>query len=963
MACSIDHTTPFWDASRTDKERIDWLLNEMTLDEKLSWIAGGYADLTRLGIPGVGVGGEAAHGIQARNDQGPAFMRRPPEPTTSFVQPIGMSATWDPEILRQAGEVVGVEGRVLHHRHHGRGLCRWAPTVDLERDPRWGRNEEGYGEDPFLTGEMASGYVKGMRGEHPRYIRVASTLKHFYANNTERGRVWKNASVDLRNRYELYMEPFRRVIQKGGADAIMTAYNRINGMPGILNHEVRDVLKKEYGLQHAVGDGGAMGLVVTHPHTYGMHAETVANAIKAGVDSMSDNPMLVYSAAKEAVELGLLTEQEIDQALRNVLGTKLRLGVYDAENMNPFDQVTEEDLCCEKHQAICHQVSREAVVLLENDGLLPLGDVKAEDIALIGPLADEWHQDWYGGEPTFRTTLKQGLEKLLGQVAHCDGHDRVTFALNGRYLCLDDEGGVCLGDVPEIFIKEDWGEGSYNFRSTTNGKYLAIDPETMGKGPSAVKAVSKAVFSWHILELFHLLPQADGTVQLTCRFDMPLGLNDAGYLVTEATIAPAGFTMQVVENGAAAAARLAAEKKTVVLALGCQPMVNAKEEHDRTTIVLPACQQALLDAVTAANHNTAMVLFSNYPYAFESRARAVLWSATGAQDMGDAMAETLLGRNAPAGRLNMTWYRSDDQLPSIDDYDIIKGKRTYRYFDGPVQYAFGHGLTYTAFAYSSMKAEVDAGAVRVSFTVTNTGSSVSDEVAQVYATAPASRVKKPIRQLVGFERLKDVAPGEKRQVVITVPAEELRYYDVISRRFMVEEGCYILAAGPASDALALTAAVDVPGEKPGLRNLRERTPAECFDDYENMLLTQGQYGFQAVAPVGDGEGTLTYGDVDASTLTGKAVLHLMSAEGCTVEVLLNGQPAGKWQGNTVDYDPNGAKFMDAKDWAMEAERVSLQKPIYANVEIPLAMTCAEGKTELTLKISGDARLCWLRCAE
>ena len=964
MSFTIDRTTPFWDVSRRDEERIGWLLQAMTMDEKLSWLSGGgRADLPRLGIPGVGVGGEAAHGVQARNDQGPPAMRRAPEPTTSFPQPIGMSATWDPALLRQAGMVTGVEARVLHHRHQGRGLCRWAPTVDIERDPRWGRNEEAYGEDPFLTGEMASGFVRGLRGDDPYYIRVAATLKHFYANNTERGRVWKNSSVDPRNKYELYLEPFRRVIQKGGAEAVMTAYNRINGVPGILNREVLDILKKQYGLTHAVGDGGAMGLVVTHAHACGMHAETVANAIKAGVDSMSDSPELVYPAAKEAYELGLLAEAEVDTALRNVLHTKLRLGVYDAVNRNPFDRVTEDDLCCPKHQEICRQVSREAVVLLENDGMLPLGDVQGTDIALIGPLADAWHQDWYGGAAAFHTTLRQGLEQLVGPVACCDGHDRVSFAIDGKPLCLDAEGNVCFGDVPEVFVKEDWGEGSYNFRSTSTGKYLAIDLDGEQAGVIPVRASAKAVFSWHITELFRMQAQPDGSLTLTSRFDMPLAMDANDHLATGESLAPAWFTMQVVSSGAEAAAKLAGEKKLVLLALGCQPMVNAKEEHDRETIALPPYQQALMDAVTAANANTAMVLFSNYPYAFRTSARAVVWSATGAQDMGAAMAETLLGISAPAGRLNMTWYRSDDQLPDMDDYDIIKGKRTYRYFDGPVQYPFGHGLTYAAFAYGDMAVElVDQATLRVRFTVTNTGAVTSDEVAQVYAVAPASRVKKPLKQLVGFERLKAVAPGETRQVCIHVPVEELRFYDVISRRLMVEAGCYTLLAGPSSAVLPLAAQVDVPGETTELRNAQARTPADCYDDYSHMLLTQGQYGFTAAAVAdAESEGRLIYRDVDASTLTEKLVCHLKSAVGCRVEVLLNGEPAGAWQGSTVDYNPKPFALQDRKNRADEPARIALQEPIYANVEIPLALGNVQGPATMELRITGDAKLCWFRC--
>ena len=249
--------TPFWDASLPIEKRLDWLLAEMTIEEKLSCLASSVPDLERLGIPGMNVGGEAAHGVEARNDQNDLKI---PEPTTSFVQPIGMSATWDPEMIKKAGEVTGIETRVIYHRHPDRGLSRWAPTIDLERDPRWGRNEEGYGEDPVLTGAMASAYIQGMQGDDPHYLRIASTLKHFYANNVEVGRGWKNSSVDPRNEYELYLEPFRRAIQDGGAEAIMTAYNKINGTPGILNREVQDILKDQYGLKHAVSDGGAMSM-------------------------------------------------------------------------------------------------------------------------------------------------------------------------------------------------------------------------------------------------------------------------------------------------------------------------------------------------------------------------------------------------------------------------------------------------------------------------------------------------------------------------------------------------------------------------------------------------------------------------------------------------------------------------------------------------------------------------------
>ena len=428
----VKKNTPFWDVSLPIEERLDWLLSEMTMDEKLGMLATRVPELERLGIPAMSVGGEAAHGVEARNDQNELGG---PETTTSFPQPIGMSATWDTELIKKAGEVTGTEARVIYHRHPDRGLSRWAPTIDLERDPRWGRTEEGYGEDPLLVGEMSSAYIQGMQGEDPHYLRVASTLKHFYGNNTEVGRGWKNSSIDPRNKYELYLEPFRRAIEIGGAEAIMTAYNKINGIPGMLNPEVGRILKDQYGLKHAVCDGGAMELVADFHHYCGLHAETLAMALKAGVDGMSDNPQVVEQAAREAYELGLITEADVDTALRNMFRTKLRLGIYDREPRNPYDAVTEADINSEENQEICRQVSRESIVLLKNEGeILPLGkETAAESLALVGPAGDSWYRDWYCGEPLRKTTLKQGIERLQGaEISFADGYDRIIFRCGDR---------------------------------------------------------------------------------------------------------------------------------------------------------------------------------------------------------------------------------------------------------------------------------------------------------------------------------------------------------------------------------------------------------------------------------------------------------------------------------------------------------------------------------------------------
>lgn len=965
--------TPFWDSSLPIEKRLDWLLARMTIEEKLNCLSSRMPALERLGIPAMSFGGEAAHGVEARNDQN---RLGGPEPTTSFVQPIGMSATWDPELIKQAGTVTGTEARVIYHRHPDRGLSRWAPTVDLERDPRWGRTEEGYGEDPVLTGEMASAYVQGMQGDNDRYLRVAATLKHFYGNNTEVGRGWKNVSIDPRNKYELYLEPFRRAIEKGGAEAIMTAYNKINGTPGMLNDEVQKILKDEYGLVHAVSDGGATALVAALHHYYGTNAETVAAAVKAGVDTMSDDPVMVEQAAREAWELGLLTEEQIDKALRCAFRTRLRLGIYDAQPGNPYDRVTEADLDTAESRAVCRQVSREAVVLLKNeDGFLPLSKEQAGELALIGPLGDAWYQDWYGGEPPFRTTLLDGIKELTGAgIACADGLDRVVFRCGEQGIAVAEDGTLCLHDEPDVFIREDWGSGSHTFRCVRTGKYMNSrlygGPDSKEE-PGRIAAEKDSAMDWFVMEIFHVEPKEDGSVLLTNRFGIPVRAREDGSLWSVQGGDGTPFVMETVEDGLQEAVKLAGARKTVVLALGCNSMINAKEEVDRETIELPPAQEKLLEAVYAANQRVVLVLFSNYPYAVnlaQEKLPAILWSATGAQDMGAAMAETLFGHNNPAGRLNLTWYQGDHQLPDIDDYDIIGKGRTYRYFEGDVLYPFGYGLSYTQFAYSDLSVTLQDGAMlHISLKVENTGSVAGDEVVQIYGTAPASRVKKPLRQLLAFRRLKDVAPGESRRVEFVVPTEEFRFYDVISRQLMVEQGSYTIYAGPSSAQALLMAQVELPGQQTGERCLRQRTAADLYDTYENMVLTEGHFGFKAVVLHDPAKkGVLCYGDCKLEEGVQALLLHCRSAEKSSITVFIDDRKAAFWEGDTASYERMPMPPLDEKAREDAKRRKASWQPVYTDVRLPLdealigEVVKAGKAVEICLELTGDISLCSLQ---
>lgn len=959
----------FFDCTRTHEERIAWLLREMTLEEKLGFVSCEVPDLPRLGIRAYALGGEAAHGVQGRNDEGGG---EEADVTTSFPQPIGMSASFDPELIRQCGEVIGTEARVVEKRHPGRGLVRFAPTVDLCRDPRWGRNEEGYGEDPFLTGEMGTGFVRGLQGDHPQYIRCAATLKHFYGNNVEDGRVWKNSSISPRNKYELYLEPFRRCIGQGRAEAVMTAYNKINGKVGMLNPEVQKILKDQYGVTHVVSDGAALGITITSHHAYGLHAEALAASLKAGVDGILDSPADVRNAAAEAFELGLIDEADLDRAIACTMRTRLKLGVYDEPGMNPYDRVTERDILSPEAEEICLQMSRESVVLMKNENrALPLSkDMDMKDLCVIGPMGDAWYQDWYGGAAPYHTTLMDGIKAVVGKTPEfTDGVDRVRLMVGGRGIRSMDDGKLILSEEPDVFRLECWGEGSYTLQNERTKLFMTVHAGFLPV-PNAgeIRADEEDAFDWFVNEIFHLLPQEDGTVILENRFHYPVYLNEQGeFYSMKPDAAGVPVRIQTVTDGIEKAAALAGSHKKVILALGCNPVINAKEEVDRRSLSLPDRQQELMERVLEVNKNVVLVLFTNYPYAIgfaKEHVPAILMSATGSQDMGRAMAECIFGDAKPAGRLNQTWVRGLQDLPDMDDYDIIKGRRTYRYFDGEPLYPFGHGLTYTEFEYKDLTVSPQRdGILNVSFAVTNTGDTQSDEVAQLYGTAPASRVKKPKCQLIGFKRLKRVLPGETRRVDLRVSVDEFRFFDVVSGKFMVESGRYTLFAGRSSEDHAVEASVQIEGQKTGLRDMTKRIPMDRYDDYDNMFITEGCFGMDALSILNEErKGILIYRDCDITGDTGVLSVHFRSEKGCRIELYINDQFMDCYEGDSRTCEFRSFKMPDRLADRDIDQRNRYRQANYETVDFSLSgLHRSEAPYEVRLEMTGDVKVVYMRC--
>ena len=850
----MDKTTPLFDPSLPVPERAAWLVSQLTLEEKLGCFGVGLR-IPRLGIAASTVGGEGAHGVQARGGQGEAF---PPTPTTSFPQPIGMAATFDRELIRQAGDVTGKESRAFANAVSKGGNGRLGPTVDLCRDPRWGRNEEGYGEDPYLTGKMASAFILGMQDEH-NYdgtplasgergdrIRTGAVLKHFYANNQEWRRCYDNFDISDKVKYDYELEPYRYCAQEGHAEGVMTAYNEINHLPAMLNREVRDLLKDKWGIRYAMTDGGDFLQTVTHHRYYGSHAETLAKAVRAGVDEMLDNPFEVMKAAREAFDRGLVTEEELDKAILCTVTELLRQGAFDPED--PYAELDMADVGTDEAKRISLQMSKEANVLLKNEnGFLPFS--KDDDIALIGHVADRWYRDWYGGEPTYRVTLKAGIEKRLRrEVPYDSGLNLVRFRVGDKYLGGSRPAGgpgeaaeLVLTDRAEdavVFEQTNWGSGSNFLYAPAYRKYLTV--EENGK----ISLAADEPFSWYVCESFTVgtaealrkenprnansvelteyWNDEEGGVRLYCFGNRNVYLED-GKLKTDPLVrlqaetstkeggnsetAWAGsqreaavLTAELVSSGVERAKALAGKAKKVIVALGCDPVVNAKEEIDRSTIEMIPLQEKLAEAVYEANPNAAVVLITNYPYAvnwLQEHVPAILTNVTGSQDLGNGLAAALFGEASPAGRLPMTWYRSDGDLPPLEDYDLIRRPRTYRYFEGSVLYPFGYGLTYTAFEYRALRVEkAGNGGLAVSLEVRNVGGVCSDEVAQLYIRrlSPSGTVH-PVRRLIGFERLHEVAPGEARQVLFAVNPGDLEIYMEEVGEKVIEPGKYLVYAG------------------------------------------------------------------------------------------------------------------------------------------------------------------------
>ncbi|GAA0504060.1 beta-glucosidase [Paractinoplanes deccanensis] len=888
-----DPSYPFRDPRLPLQARVDDLVGRLTLDEKVSLLHQYQPAVPRLGVGFFKTGTEALHGVAWSTDidNNGAVVTAD---GTSFPQAVGLASTWDPDLIKRVGAAVGDEARGFHAENpRVFGLNLWAPVVNLLRDPRWGRNEEGYSEDPLLTGAISTAYGKGLEGPDPRHLKTAPTLKHYLAYNNETGRDVTSSNVPPRVLNEYDRQAFKPALTANAATGVMAAYNLINGRPATVDPDQATLLREwaDYPLFN-VSDAWAPNNLTGSQKYFATQAEASAALIKAGLDSFTVddiNAGPTIASVKQALAQGLLTEADVDRAVGHALSIRFRLGEFDPGG-GPYSGIGPEVINSPANQRLARETAGDAMVLLKNDGLLPL---KKDRTAVIGPLADTLYTDWYGGKLPYQVTAADGIAEQATATVTSSGSDRIALAHQGRYLAGGPDAATVTAPsaTPEAqFDVVDWGQDVLTLRNVANGKYL-------GYTNGVFTTRDDQPNGWFVQQQFKLEQQADGSVLLRYAGYETLeswfgpnkyvGVDATGKLVLTNEAGAARFTREVLRSGVDEAVAAAKSVDTAVLVVGTNPFINGREAHDRTSLALGAGQEALVKAVLKANPRTVVVLQTSYPETInwlQQNVPAIVWTTHAGAETGHAIADVLYGARNPAGRLTQTWPAAESQLPAdLNEYDIISTGQTYLYSDDKPLYPFGHGLSYTSFRYGKPR----VGDGKVTLTVTNTGKRDGDEVVQLYTHQRTSRDTTAVKQLRAFDRV-HLKAGETRTVTLPLKREDLARWDQTRSRWIVESSDYDILVGASSSDIRQRAVLKVKGETIPARDLSRPTRAETFDAYAGVrLLDESKAAGTVVGSTAAGQWA-AYKD---ARLRDAASLTVRTSGSGTVEARL-GSPTG-----------------------------------------------------------------------
>ncbi|PNI09365.1 family 3 glycosyl hydrolase [Arthrobacter sp. AFG7.2] len=812
-----------------------------------------------LGLAPFHTGAEAAHGV--------AWLG----PATVFPQPVGMAATWDADLIERLGEATGRELRGKKAGDSSVGLNAWAPVVNPLRHPLWGRNEEGFSEDPHLTAELAGAYCRGLKGRDPHTWLTVPTLKHFLAYNNELDRNVTSSNLSPRVLHEYELPAYRSPIEEGVAGAVMLSYNLVNGRPAHVSDLVQSELRqwRNGDSLTIVTDAGAPGSLFRAEKYFDDGPAAYAAALHAGVDSFTDdgdNPAPSIGYLQEALKQQLINEADVDRAVLRLLTLRARTGEFTPDR-DPYASIGTDVIGAPAHVGLAREAAAKSVVVLRNDpegGLLPLGSSPGS-IAVIGTLGSRVLSDWYSGTLQDEVSIAEGLTRRYGGdegagVTIEEGADVVSLrsVRTGGYLGGDGTAVLTTqATVPgeaERFVLKDWGKGELTLQSALTGKFVT------DSGDGYLRAAADRVGGWVVQETFRLDYSSDGTAALqhigTRKWVRVETGTASAALVPDARTADR-FVLRTLTSGHEAARQAAAAAHTAVVVVGNDPHLGGRETLDRNTLELPLADQELVRIVREANPRTVLVIVSSYPYALGALADtpAVVWTSHGGQELGNGVADILSGDTGPTGRLPQTWFRRDEDLAGILDYDIITSRSTYLYSRAEPLFALGHGLTYGQVRYESVvlrelpgEGALRADSAELTVELRNTGSRAAAELVQVYASAPGHRFEFPRRLLVGHQRV-EVPAGGTATARVTVSLDRLATYSVVEERLLVEPGTYQLLVGASAEDLPLAVPLEVPGTPGPGRRTGQWFRAENFDSCHNLaLVPETPLAGTAIAP-------------------------------------------------------------------------------------------------------------------
>lgn len=822
---------PFLDTNLPLEERVNDLVSRLDPKEKADQLLYTAPAIPRLGIPAYNWWNEALHGV------GRAGF------ATVFPQSITIANSWDEGLMYNVASSISDEARAKYHEFRRRGgtgiyqgLTFWSPNINIFRDPRWGRGHETYGEDPYLTGRLGLQFVRGMQGDDPKYLKTIATAKHYAVHSgPESQRHSFNAKVSEIDLRETYLPAFRTLVVDGGVYSVMGAYNMFRDFPCCANPILYGILRNEWNFKgYIVSDCWAISDFYKFTYFSGDASLAAAAALKAGTDLECG---VDYSELMTALERGYVSDADIDLAANRVFTARFKLGMFDPDDMVPYAQIPYFVNCSDYNNGLSRTAAQKSIVLLKNENnILPLDREKIKTLAVIGPNADNFESliGNYNGIPKDPVTVLRGIRNKLepaAQVIYAEGSDLAEGIHNlsvipSCYLETPDGRQGVLGEYFDnrdlegepVFIRTDdqvnfyWEyvsprydlpAGNFGVRWTTylvppeSGKYViggwgspAYEIFLDGKRILRERSEHHAFHKEYSAEL-----QAGRKYKIEILFRNYDRDADMKLLWTPPRPDMVGE-----------AVRAAGEADAVVLVLGLSQRLEGEEMSisidgfaggDRTNLNLPAVQEELFDALAATGRPVIVVLMSGGALAVnnvQQKAAAVLLAGYPGQQGGNAVADVLFGDYNPAGRLPVTYYKSVDQIPAFENYDMA-GK-TYRFFTQEPLYPFGYGLSYTTFSYSdlSMPERIPAGEkVKVSVKVTNTGKTDGDEVVQLYLTDEKASTPRPVRQLEGFTRI-TLKAGETKDVEFTL---EPRQFSIINRKEkrVIEPGWFTISVG------------------------------------------------------------------------------------------------------------------------------------------------------------------------